>query len=90
MEKTHKYYDAIENNVKYSELKKNPDFKIPKTETLKTVIDRVVSYWKENIVPRIKNGETILIVAHGTVLRALVKFLNSKYFINAHELSNIT
>ena len=48
---------------------------IPDTESLKTTLDRVQPYWEQEIAPRLKDGETILIAAHGNSLRAIVKHL---------------
>ena len=48
---------------------------IPDTESLKTTLDRVLPYWDEVIVPRLKAGEDVLIAAHGNSLRAIVKHL---------------
>ncbi|MFN7036438.1 MAG: 2,3-diphosphoglycerate-dependent phosphoglycerate mutase, partial [Bellilinea sp.] len=49
---------------------------LPSTESLKMTLERVMPYWNEKIVPRLKAGEKILIVAHGNSLRALVKYLD--------------
>ncbi len=49
---------------------------LPSTESLKMTLERVMPYWNEKIVPRLKTGEKILIVAHGNSLRALVKYLD--------------
>lgn len=49
---------------------------IPKTESLKLVIDRLLPYWDDVIVKDILSGKTVLIVAHGNSLRALVKHLD--------------
>ena len=48
---------------------------IPATESLKTTLDRVKPYWDQEIAPRLKSGETLLIAAHGNSLRAIVKLL---------------
>ena len=48
---------------------------VPKTESLKTTLDRVLPYWDAEIAPRLKAGENILIAAHGNSLRAIVKHL---------------
>ncbi|HSX40167.1 MAG TPA: 2,3-diphosphoglycerate-dependent phosphoglycerate mutase [Candidatus Saccharimonadales bacterium] len=48
---------------------------IPHGETLKDVYDRVVPYFEEEILPKLKKGETILVTAHGNSLRALIKYL---------------
>ncbi len=48
---------------------------LPLVESLKTTLDRVEPYWRDEIAPRLKAGENILIAAHGNSLRALVKLL---------------
>ena len=48
---------------------------IPKAESLKTTLDRVLPYWTAEIAPRLAAGETILVAAHGNSLRAIVKHL---------------
>ncbi|PTW44631.1 2,3-bisphosphoglycerate-dependent phosphoglycerate mutase [Sphingomonas faeni] len=50
---------------------------IPKTESLKDTIARVLPYWDERIAPALKDGQRILISAHGNSLRALVKHLSN-------------
>jgi len=48
---------------------------VPLTESLKIVIDRLIPYWKSEIVPDISLGKVTLVVAHGNSLRGLVKYL---------------
>ncbi len=48
---------------------------LPKTESLKTTLDRVQPYWESDIAPRVVAGDNLLIAAHGNSLRALVKLL---------------
>ena len=48
----------------------------PKTECLKDVIERMLPYWHESIVPDLKDGKRVLVTAHGNSLRALVKHLD--------------
>ncbi len=47
----------------------------PKGESLQDVYQRVVPYFEKYIHPRVQRGETILVVAHGNTLRAVIKFL---------------
>jgi len=54
----------------------NIDGEIPRTESLKIVIDRMLPYWESDIIPSLKNGDTVLVTAHGNSLRALVKHLD--------------
>jgi len=49
---------------------------LPATESLKDTVERFLPYWHEAIAPRIRNGERVLIAAHGNSLRALVKYLD--------------
>ncbi|MDL9981070.1 phosphoglyceromutase [Microbacterium candidum] len=51
------------------------DGDIPRTESLKLVIDRLLPYWENEIVPDLKAGKTVLVTAHGNSLRGLVKHL---------------
>jgi len=53
-----------------------PDALLPRTESLKLVIDRLVPYWESDIVPDLAAGRTVLVTAHGNSLRALVKHLD--------------
>ncbi|MDA8125487.1 MAG: 2,3-diphosphoglycerate-dependent phosphoglycerate mutase [Deltaproteobacteria bacterium] len=49
---------------------------IPRSESLKTTLDRVLPYWHGTIVPDLKAGKKVLIAAHGNSIRALVKYLD--------------
>ena len=49
---------------------------LPGTESLKDTLARVKPYWEANIVPCMRDGQTVLIAAHGNSLRALVKMLD--------------
>ena len=49
---------------------------VPRTESLKDTIARVLPYWEERIAPALRRGERVLISAHGNSLRALVKHLS--------------
>jgi len=50
---------------------------VPLTECLKDTVARFLPYWHQEIVPVIKSGKRVLIVAHGNSLRALVKYLDN-------------
>ncbi|MFT4231079.1 MAG: phosphoglyceromutase [Microbacterium sp.] len=52
------------------------DGQVPRTESLKIVIDRMLPYWESAIVPDLAEGKTVLVTAHGNSLRALVKHLD--------------
>ena len=48
----------------------------PATECLADVVDRMLPYWYDAIVPDLLTGQTVLVTAHGNSLRALVKHLD--------------
>jgi len=50
---------------------------LPRAESLKDTIARVLPCWNEVIAPDIRSGRRVLISAHGNSLRALVKYLDS-------------
>ena len=52
------------------------DGEVPRTESLKIVIDRLLPYWDEEIAPDLLAGKTVLVTAHGNSLRGLVKHLD--------------
>ncbi len=49
---------------------------LPAAESLKDTLSRVLPYWETRIVPELRAGKNVLIVAHGNSLRALVKMLD--------------
>jgi 2,3-bisphosphoglycerate-dependent phosphoglycerate mutase len=53
-----------------------PDEIRPRTECLADVVDRMLPYWYDAIVPDLRAGQTVLVAAHGNSLRALVKHLD--------------
>ena len=52
-----------------------PDTMLPRTQSLKDTIERIMPYWKETIFPSLKDAEEILVVAHGNSLRGIIKHL---------------
>jgi 2,3-bisphosphoglycerate-dependent phosphoglycerate mutase len=49
---------------------------LPPAECLKDVVERMLPYWEDGIVPDLRAGRTVLVGAHGNSLRALVKHLD--------------
>jgi len=49
---------------------------LPLTECLADTVARFFPYWEAEIAPRVRQGERVLIVAHGNSLRALVKHID--------------
>jgi 2,3-bisphosphoglycerate-dependent phosphoglycerate mutase len=48
---------------------------VPNSECLADVVERMLPYWYDAIVPDLAIGRDVLVVAHGNSLRALVKHL---------------
>lgn len=47
----------------------------PNGESLKDTAKRVIPYFESEIIPKIKAGKNIVVVAHGNSLRALIMYL---------------
>ena len=62
---------------RYKEMLDKYDEYIPHTECLKDTIERVIPYWNSDILPSIKAGKKVIIVAHGNSLRGLIKYLDN-------------
>ena len=50
---------------------------LPRSESLKDTVDRVMPFWQEAIAPALRRGQHALVAAHGNSLRGLVKFLSA-------------
>uniref|UniRef100_A0A9J7XR32 Phosphoglycerate mutase n=1 Tax=Cyprinus carpio carpio TaxID=630221 RepID=A0A9J7XR32_CYPCA len=81
IEETHPFYAEIYNDRRYSTCDV-PQEELPKTESLKEVLDRLLPYWNDVIVPVIKSGQTVLISAHGNSCRALLKHLEGEIYLS--------
>ena len=60
----------------FNVIRRGWDNNIPEGENLKQVYDRVIPYFTAEILPKLQAGETVLVVAHGNSIRALIKFLD--------------
>jgi 2,3-bisphosphoglycerate-dependent phosphoglycerate mutase len=66
--------DYPKSDRRYADLS---DAELPRSESLKDVLDRVLPYWERTIVPQLARGKNVLIAAHGNSLRALMKHLEN-------------
>ncbi|MDR0953036.1 MAG: 2,3-diphosphoglycerate-dependent phosphoglycerate mutase [Elusimicrobiota bacterium] len=65
-------------NPKFDIRYKNvPDDQLPRTESLKDTIERILPYWHKTIFPKLKEADNILVVAHGNSLRGVIKYLKN-------------
>lgn len=51
------------------------DIAPPNGESLKDTLARVLPYFENEIIPKLKSGKNIIIAAHGNSLRALIMYL---------------
>merc|ERR1711972_246085 len=72
IDETSEYHPKLEKKYKGLDPKD-----IPKTESLKTVIERVMPYWLGTIRPDLASGKTVFVAAHGNSIRAIVKYIES-------------
>lgn len=70
----------------FQKLRRSWEYPIPEGETMKDVYNRIVPYYQQTILPQLKEGKNIIIVAHGNSLRALVKYLED---LSEEQLSNL-
>lgn len=59
----------------FNHLRRDWDYHVPEGETLKQVFERAVPFFKQNILPKINKGQTVLVVSHGNAIRALMKYI---------------
>ncbi|MEN8907848.1 MAG: 2,3-diphosphoglycerate-dependent phosphoglycerate mutase [Clostridiales bacterium] len=64
-----------------------PSNLLPKTESLKITVERVIPFWEEKIIPLLNQNKRIIISAHGNSIRALVKYLDNVSEKNILELN---
>lgn len=57
--------------------KEVPDAELPRTESLKETIARIMPYWQCVIFPNLKKADELLVVAHGNSLRGIIKHLKN-------------
>jgi 2,3-bisphosphoglycerate-dependent phosphoglycerate mutase len=52
-----------------------PPDKLPRSESLKDTVERLLPCWQTRIAPAVRSGQQVLVVAHGNSLRALIQYL---------------
>lgn len=62
------------NDPNYATLPRNA---IPVGESLEDTLARALPYWHEHVEPLLTQGRTLLVAAHGTSLRGIVKYLEN-------------
>lgn len=83
MDASSPYYTEIRNNPNFGDI---PAEDFPDTETLESVLHRAVPYWESVITKEIKSRKKVLVLAHGTTIRAIVKHIEG---ISDEKISSI-
>ncbi|MCX7675350.1 MAG: 2,3-diphosphoglycerate-dependent phosphoglycerate mutase [Bdellovibrionaceae bacterium] len=52
-----------------------PAAELPRGESLAMTIQRVLPWWQNDLLPRLQQGQNVIVVAHGNSLRAIVQIL---------------
>ncbi|KAF3688619.1 Bisphosphoglycerate mutase [Channa argus] len=86
IDESHPYFLEIYNDRRYTTCDV-PKENLPRTESLKEVLDRLLPYWESTVVPEVKEGRTVLISAHGNSCRALLKHLEG---ISDKDIASVT
>lgn len=61
----------------FEKLRRNFDYPVPTGETLKNVYERVVPFYKTQILNDLKSGKNVMLISSGNTFRALLKFLEN-------------
>ena len=59
----------------FDAMRRGWDVPIPDGETLRAVCERAAPYYETNILPELQAGKSVLVVAHGNTIRALIKHI---------------
>lgn len=59
---------------------------LPNGESLELTWNRVIPYWKDYVIPKIKTNNVVIVIAHGNSIRSIIKFLNN---LNESAIFNI-
>lgn len=74
MDADHPCYERIVSSPIFADVSKE---NFPAHESLKDLVQRTVPFWVETVEPELRSGKQILVVAHGTSLRGLVKHVKN-------------
>ncbi len=92
-----RYYGDLQGLNKAETMKKYGEYQVhlwrrsydispPNGESLKDTCERTIPYYKSHILPELKAGKTVLIVAHGNSLRSIIKYVEN---ISDKEIPNV-
>jgi 2,3-bisphosphoglycerate-dependent phosphoglycerate mutase len=78
--------EEILGTEEFEKLRRGWNYPVPHGETLKMVYERAVPFFLNTILPLLRQGKNILLVAHGNSIRALTKYIEQ---ISDEDVSKI-
>lgn len=70
----------------FNAIRRNWDHVVVNGETLKDVYNRAIPFYRQAVLPLLKEGKNVLMVAHGNSLRALIKYMEA---IDDDDIKNV-
>lgn len=61
----------------FQRIRRSWDYQTPEGESMKQVYERLIPYYEEEILPKLKEGKNVIVASHGNTLRCLVKYLDN-------------
>lgn len=61
----------------FQKIRRGWDYPIPHGENLKMVYERTIPFFLERILPLLKEGKNVLVVAHGNSIRSIIKYIEN-------------
>lgn len=69
--------EKILGHEEFIKVRRSWDHVIPNGESLKMVYERSVPFYLNNILPILKEGKNVLVVAHGNSIRSIMKYIEN-------------
>ena len=69
--------EKILGEEEFLNIRRSWDHPIPNGESLKMVYERTIPFFLDTILPKIKEGINVLVVAHGNSIRSMVKYIEN-------------
>jgi 2,3-bisphosphoglycerate-dependent phosphoglycerate mutase len=78
--------EKIVGEEEFKKIRRGWDYPIPNGESLKMVYERSVPFYLNKILPTLREGKNVLVVAHGNSIRSIIKYIEN---ISNDDISNI-
>lgn len=78
--------EKILGEEEFKKIRRGWDYKIPHGESLRDVYERAVPFYLNTILPKVAEGQNVIVVAHGNSLRVIVKYIEN---ISNEDITNV-